>query len=44
MDTQNQSHMNNLNVKEKVLEIMKDLKLVDYHRVLNPDKKVFTLK
>lgn len=42
MDTQNYSHINNPKAKEKVLEMMSDLKLVD--RVLNPDKRVFTWK
>lgn len=28
--------------RDKVLELMKDLQLVDYYRILNPSKKVFT--
>lgn len=44
MDTQNYSNINNPKAKEKVLEMMSDLKLVDYYRVLNPDKRVFTWK
>ena len=44
LDTHNYSHVNNPKAREKVLEIMSDLQLVDYYRVLNPDKKVFTWK
>lgn len=42
LDTQNYSHVNNPKAKEKLLEIMSDLCLIDYYRILNPDKKAYT--
>ena len=42
IDTQNYSHVNNPRARGKLLEIMSDLDLIDYYRVLNPDKKMYT--
>lgn len=42
LDTHNYSHVNNPKAREKLLEIMSDLGLIDYYRILNPDKKIFT--
>lgn len=42
LDTQNYSHVNNPKAKEKLLEIMSDLCLIDYYRIFNPDKKAYT--
>lgn len=42
LDTQNYTHINNPKAKEKLLEIMSDLGLIDYYRILNPDKKAYT--
>lgn len=41
-DTHNYSHVNNPKAREKLLEIMSDLGLIDCYRILNPDKKIFT--
>lgn len=42
LDTENYRNVNNPKARDKVLELMKDLQLVDYYRILNPSKKVFT--
>lgn len=42
IDTYNYISINNPKAREKLLEIMDDLQLVDYYRVLNPGKKIFT--
>lgn len=42
LDTHKYSHENNPEAREKLLEIMRDLGLIDYYRILNPDKKMFT--
>lgn len=42
LDTFNYTGINNPKARSKVLEIMEDLQLIDYYRVLNPDKKVYT--
>ena len=42
-DTINYCGMNNPKARSKVLEIMEDLNLLDYYRVYNPDKRVYTL-
>lgn len=42
IDTHNYISINNPKAREKLLEIMDDLQLVDYYRVLNPGKKIFT--
>lgn len=34
--------LNNPRVREKLVEIMDDLQLLNYIRVLNPNKEVFT--
>lgn len=39
LDTFNYSNVNNPKAREKLIEIMNDLNLVDYYRILNPDKK-----
>ena len=41
VDTFNYTNINNPKAREK-LEIMEDMKLVDYFRILNPDSKCFT--
>ena len=42
LDTFNYSHINNPHARDKVLQIMDELDLCDYFRVLYPDKKLFT--
>ena len=42
LDTYNYCGINNPKAREKTLEIMEDLQLLDYYRVLNPDKKTYT--
>ena len=42
LDTNNYTTVNNPRAREKLLEIMDDSQLLDYYRILNPDKKVFT--
>ena len=42
IDTFNYTNINNPKAREKLLEIMEDMKLVDYFRILNPDSKCFT--
>lgn len=42
LDTFNYTGINNPKARSKVLEIMEDLQLIDYYRVLNPDKKFYT--
>ena len=42
LDSYNYSCINNPKAREKLFEIMDDLQLLDYFRVLNPDKKAFT--
>ena len=43
LDTENYcGTINNPKAREKLLEVMSDLQLLDYYRTLNPDKKVFT--
>ena len=42
MDTFNYLNINNPQARSKLLEIMNDMNLVDYFRVLNPDKKIYT--
>ena len=41
-DTYNYCSINNPKARSKVLEIMEDLHLIDYYRVLNPDRKAYT--
>ena len=41
-DTFNYTHINNPKAKKKLIEIIEDIKLVDYFRVLNPDKQIYT--
>lgn len=42
IDTYNYKYINNPKAREKLLEIMDDLQIVDYYRVLNPGKKIYT--
>ena len=42
IDTVNYMSINNPRAREKLLEIMEDLKLIDYFRVLNPDGRIYT--
>ena len=42
LDTYNYNTVNNPKAREKLLEIMGDLNLVDYYRILNPEKRVYT--
>ena len=42
LDSNNYSSINNPKAREKLVEIMDDLQLLDYFRVLNQDKKVCT--
>ena len=42
VDTYNYKNINNPKAREKLLEIMEDLHIIDYYRVLNPDKLVYT--
>ena len=42
IDTFNYTNINNPKAREKLLEIMEDMKLVHYFRILNPDSKCFT--
>jgi exonuclease III len=42
LDTQNYCHVNNPKARDKLIEIMNDIHLVDYYRVLNPCNKIFT--
>lgn len=42
LDTFNYSNVNNPKAREKLIEIMNDLNLVDYYRILKPDKKIYT--
>ena len=44
IDTFNYTNINNPKAREKLLEIMEDMKLVDYFRILNSDSKCFTLR
>ena len=44
IDTYNYLHVNNPNARDKILEIMEDLQLVDYYRILHPEKRVYTWK
>ena len=39
LDTFNYSNINNPRARNKLIEIMNDLNLVDYYRILNPDEK-----
>ena len=43
-DTNNHMYcgINNPKARRNVLEIMEDLNLLDYYRVLNPDKRIYT--
>lgn len=41
-DTHNYCGINNPKARCKVLEVMEDLQLLDYYRVLHPDKKAYT--
>lgn len=41
IDIYNYKYINNLKVREKFLEIMDDLQIVDYYRVLNLGKKIY---
>ena len=36
--------MNNPNARDRNLEFMEDLQLVDYYRILHPEKRVYTWK
>lgn len=38
-DTQDYSHVSNPRARGKLLQIMSNLNLMDYYRVLNPDRK-----
>ena len=42
LDTHNYYSVNNPKARAKVLEIMEDLQILDYYRILNPDKKIYT--
>lgn len=42
MDTMNYKSVNNPKAREKILEFMDDLHLLDYFRILNPDKRAYT--
>ena len=42
LDTYNYCSINNPKARSKILEIMEDLQLIDYYRVLNPDRKAYT--
>jgi exonuclease III len=42
IDTYNYKNINNPKAREKLLEIMEDLQIIDYYRVLNPEKRVYT--
>ena len=42
IDTYNYLHVNNPNARDKIFEIMEDLQLVDYYRILHPEKRVYT--
>lgn len=42
IDTENYKGISNPKARDKLLEIMSDLQLSDYFRILNPDKRVFT--
>jgi hypothetical protein len=42
LETYNYCSINNPKARAKVIEIMEDLQLLDYYRILNPDKKVYT--
>lgn len=44
MDTYNYLHVNNPKARDKVLEIMEDLQMVDYYRILYPENKIYTWK
>ena len=39
LDTYNYTNVNNRKAREMLLGIMDDLQIVDYSRVLNPDKR-----
>lgn len=41
-DSHNYCNINNPKARCKVLEVMEDLQLLDYYRVLHPDKKAYT--
>lgn len=42
LDTFNYSASNNPKARGKLLEIMNDLNLIDYYRILNPGRKIYT--
>ena len=42
LDTYNYCGINNPKARDKTLEMMEDLQLLDYYRILNPDKKAYT--
>ena len=42
LDTLNYRGISNPKAREKLLEVMEDLQLLDYYRILNPDKRVYT--
>lgn len=42
IDTENYKGISNPKARDKLLEIMSDLQLSDYFRILNPDKRGFT--
>lgn len=42
IDTNNYTSINNPKARKKLLEIMDDLQLLDYFRILNPDRRVYT--
>jgi exonuclease III len=42
LDTFNYSAPNNPKAREKLLEVMNDLHLIDYYRILNPGRKIYT--
>ena len=42
LDTLNYRGINNPKARVKLLEVMEDLQLLDYYRILNPDKRVYT--
>ena len=42
LDTLNYRGISNPKARVKLLEVMEDLQLLDYYRILNPDKRVYT--
>ena len=42
LDTCNSLNINNPNARKKLLEIINNMDLIDYYRILNPNKKIYT--